>query len=80
MPLELPSEVPAPASAATPTEIVMHTTSFDRITAINSSIVRRSTPRADGQTIAANDRGDSATRMYTSTDRTNSSTQSTTSP
>ena len=44
------------------------------MTASNSSIVRRSTPRADGQTIAANDSGDSATRMYTSTERTKSST------
>ena len=31
----------------------MQMTSFDRITASSSSIVRRRTPRAEGQTIAA---------------------------
>src|SRR5206468_6458191 len=40
-PVLLLSALPAPSSAATPTEIVMHTTSFERITASNSSIVRR---------------------------------------
>jgi hypothetical protein len=58
-----PPASPAPASAATPTESAMQMTSFDRITASNSSTVRRSTPRADGQTIAANVSGDNATKM-----------------
>ena len=63
IPVSFAPALPAPARAATPTEIAMHTTSFERITDSNSSIVRRRTPRADGHTIAAKDSGDSATRM-----------------
>ena len=53
--------VPAPDSAATPTEMVMAITSFETITATNSSSIRRSTPFADGHTVAAKASGDMAT-------------------